>query len=155
MRSRALTTLPDDDLYVVYSISNSPYQEWQAELLDFSVHASRQPGTVLRLCAADAACPERPVPVTRTAFTFATASFSGLGRGPVPALVRRLKRSLGLPLVGRFEFPCLNKPFGMRAFLDAHGVRDDARLLWLDPDMVFHRPWSPPQRDSSSTAKLS
>ena len=31
--------LPDDTLLIVYSIGNSGYQEWQADLLDFSFAA--------------------------------------------------------------------------------------------------------------------
>ena len=49
-----LTSLPTSDLYIVYSMSNSPYQRWQADLLDFSILDVKQPGVVVRLCSHDA-----------------------------------------------------------------------------------------------------
>lgn len=136
--------LPPSDLYVVYSISNSPYQEWQARVLDFSAGVAGQPGTIVRICSQDSNHPRRPVPAFEHGYTFATPCFSSLGGRVVGPMVRWAKRRLGLATVGRFHFPCLNKPFGMRAFLAAHDLDDDARLLWLDPDMIFHRPWLPP-----------
>ena len=33
--------LPDDTLYIVYSVGNSGYQEWQADMLDFSFQCSK------------------------------------------------------------------------------------------------------------------
>lgn len=137
-------SLVPEEFYVVYSISNSPYQEWQADLLDFSARRAGQPGTLVRLCSQDPAYPQRPVPVATSAFTFATPSFSAVGHPVVGSAVRWAKRRVGLASVGRFDFPCLNKPYGMRAFLDAHDPPDNARLLWLDPDMIFHRAWRPP-----------
>ena len=44
---------PKDNIYVIYSISNSPYMEWQADLLDYSFKKSKQPGTLIRLCSDD------------------------------------------------------------------------------------------------------
>ena len=71
--------LSENDLLLVYSISNSPYQQWQAELLDFSIRACAQPGAIVRLCSPDSAYPERPVPEFAGGFTFPTAHFSTLG----------------------------------------------------------------------------
>ena len=42
--------LPHSDLYIIYSMSNSPYQQWQADLLDFSVYEAGQQGVIDRQC---------------------------------------------------------------------------------------------------------
>ena len=47
------------DKYTIYSISNAPYQEWQADLLDYSFKKVKQPGTLIRLCSEDSKYPKR------------------------------------------------------------------------------------------------
>jgi hypothetical protein len=137
--------LPRSDLYVVYSISNSPYQRWQADLLDFSIRDAEQPGVVVRLCSHDADHPELAAEPSDSGYTFMTLSFAEVGNTRYHALVRWMKKKLKIDVYGRYHFFCLNKPFGMKAFLDAHPDLDPGvRLMWLDPDMVFHRPWNPP-----------
>ncbi len=139
-----LTRLPHSDLYVVYSISNSPYQQWQADLLDFSVREVGQPGTVVRLCSLDTNHPTLEVRPSASGYTFVTPSFAELGSSRFRRFVRWAKRRLDKKAYGRYHFYCMNKPYAMRAFLEAHpSLNDDARLLWLDPDMVFNRPWEP------------
>lgn len=139
-----VTDLPRSDLYVVYSISNSPYQQWQADLLDFSVREVGQRGAVVRLCARDADFPNLEVRPAAWGTTFVTPSFAELGGSWFRGLVRWAKRRLKHEAHGRYHFYCLNKPSAMKAFLEAHpSLDDEARLLWLDPDMVFNRPWEP------------
>jgi hypothetical protein len=139
-----LDHLPRSDLYLVYSISNSPYQLWQADLLDFSVRETGQPGSIVRLCALDADYPDLAVGRSVLGYTFETPSFAELGSTGVQRFVRWVKRKLERQAHGRFHFYCLNKPHAMKAFFDDHPALDgEARLLWLDPDMVFHRPWDP------------
>jgi len=140
-----LTRLPTSDLYIVYSMSNSPYQQWQADLLDFSIVDVKQPGVVVRLCSHDADHPKFQVKPSESGYTFVTPSFAELGNSWFHELVRWTKRRLKKNASGRYHFFCLNKPYAMRAFLDDHPDLDpEARLVWLDPDMVFNRPWNPP-----------
>jgi hypothetical protein len=139
-----LTSLPRSDLYVVYSISNSPYQQWQADLLDFSIREVAQKGVVIRLCSLDVDHPTLEVRPSAWGHTFVTPSFAELGSSWFQIFLRWVKRRLEKRVFGRYHFYCLNKPYAMKSFLKAHpALDDDSRLLWLDPDMVFNRPWEP------------
>ena len=137
--------LPDSDLYIVYSMSNSPYQQWQADLLDFSVRKAGQPGVIVRLCSREGRDPDSEVQASAWGYTFATPSYAGVGDTGLRRFVLWSKRLLKRNIHGRFHFYCLNKAHAMQAFLESHpDLDDEARLLWLDPDMVFNRPWDPP-----------
>lgn len=137
-------SLPASDLYVMYSMSNSPYQRWQADLLDFSAGESAQPGEIVRLCSLDRDHARLGLSRSSVGTTFETPSYAELGHTWGRRLVRWAKRKLLRDAPGRYHFYCLNKPFGMRAFLEAHPeLEGDARLLWLDPDMVFTQAWDP------------
>jgi len=107
-------------LYIVYSISNSPYQEWQADLLDFSVAQSGQPGKIVRIVSKDPKYPDRPMPRSRNGITLETEDFSKYGGG----------------------YSAMNKPGGLR---ELHKVVTDksAVIVLLDPDMIFTRVWDP------------
>ena len=107
-------------LYIVYSISNSPYQEWQADLLDFSVAQSGQPGKIVRIVSKDPKYPDRPVPRSRNGITLETEDFSKYGGG----------------------YLIMNKPGGLR---ELHKVVTDksAVIMLLDPDMIFTGIWDP------------
>lgn len=137
--------LPQSDLYIVYSVSNSPYQLWQADLLDFSVREVGQPGEIVRLCSLEAGFPNPEVRPSSQCHTFLTPSFAGLGNVVFRRFVLWTKRLLRLRVHGRFHFYCLNKARAMQAFLEAHPeIDDEAVLLWLDPDMIFNQTWVPP-----------
>ena len=137
--------LPRSDLYIIYSMSNSPYQQWQAELLDFSAREVGQPGVIVRLCSLDGDFPNLEVRPSSSGYTFVTPSYAELGEGSFPRLVLWLKRLFKQRIFGRYHFYCLNKSFAMKAFLESHPDLDsEAKLLWLDPDMVFNQPWEPP-----------
>ncbi len=139
-----LNSLPRSDLYVVYSMSNSPYQQWQGDLLDFSARAVDQPGVIVRMCSRETDYPDLVVKPSVSGYTFVTPSFAELGDSWFRTLVRWARRRLGTTPFGRYHFYCLNKPYAMKAFLEAHpDLDDEARLMWLDPDMVFNRPWNP------------
>jgi len=137
--------LPHSDLYVLYNISNSPYQQWQADLLDFSFREVGQHGVLVRLCSLDRGFPNLEVKPSAEGYTFVTPSFAEVGNGAFQRVVLWSKRLLRLGASGRYHFYCLNKALAMKAFLDSHPDLDqEAKLLWLDPDMVFTRPWEPP-----------
>jgi len=137
--------LSQSDLYVVYSMSNSPYQQWQADLLDFSVHEVGQPGIIVRLYSLEEEGRGFEVKPSARGYTFVTPSYAEIGHRFLQRLVSWSKRRLKQPIHGRFHFYCLNKALAMQSFLESHPeLDDDAKLLWLDPDMVFNKPWNPP-----------
>ena len=137
--------LPHSDLYIIYSMSNSPYQQWQADLLDFSIREVGQRGVIVRLCAQEGGHPNLEVKPSALGFTFVTPSFAEIGNTAFRRLVLWSKRFLKHAVHGRFHFYCLNKARAMQAFLDEHPDLDnEAKLLWLDPDMVFNQAWNPP-----------
>jgi hypothetical protein len=126
-------------------MSNSAYQRWQADLLDFSVREAGQRGVLVRLCSLEEGFSNPGTGASAQGYTFVTPSYAGVGDGAFRRLVRWTKRRLNRGAPGRYHFYCLNKPHAMRDFLAAHpGIDDHAMLLWLDPDMVFNRPWEPP-----------
>ena len=144
-RSEKQGRLPLSDLYIVYSMSNSAYQQWQADLLDFSVHEAGQPGVIVRLCSLEGGVRNAQVKPSERGYTFVTPSFAEVGHRSLQRLALWSKRLLKHGVHGRFHFYCLNKALAMKSFLEAHpDVDDAAKLLWLDPDMVFCAPWVPP-----------
>jgi hypothetical protein len=137
--------LPRSDLYIVYSMSNSAYQQWQADLLDFSVHEVGQPGVIVRLCSLEGGARDSQVRPSGRGYTFVTPSFAELGHTSLQRLVLWSKRLLKHRVHGRFHFYCLNKALALKSFLESHPDLDaEAKLLLLDPDMVFCKPWAPP-----------
>ena len=137
--------LPHSDLYIIYSMSNSPYQQWQADLLDFSVREVGQPGVIVRLCSLDKGFPNFEVKPSACGYTFVTPSYAEVGNVASRRFVLWSKRLLKRGIHGRFHFYCLNKAKAMKVFLESHpGLESDAKLLWMDPDMVFNRIWESP-----------
>ena len=136
--------LPSSQLYLIYSMSNSPYQRWQADLLDFSVRHSGQPGEIVRLVSRDTASGDARVNPSATGFTLVTPDYSALGNGILSRVVLSLKRWCKSKAHGRFHFYCLNRALAIDYFLQTHPELDDeALLLWLDPDMIFNHAWVP------------
>lgn len=118
--------VPDDTLYVVYSIGNSGYQEWQGDLLDFSFVLSKQPGTLIRLVSDDSQ-DKRKINKTKYGYTLITPDFSR---------------------VGDKVWPVMNKPGSMKYLMDALSPEwktrnQNATFVFLDPDMIFTKPWDP------------
>jgi hypothetical protein len=109
--------------YVIYSISNSPYQEWQAELLDYSFKKVKQPGTLIRLCSEDGRYPGRRVPLSRAGHTIGTPNFSRL--------------------TPEIDWPVMNKPGALKWFFEHTLFHDEDTLIFLDPDMIFTKAWNP------------
>ena len=137
--------LPQSDLYIIYSMSNSPYQQWQADLLDFSAHQVGQPGVIVRLCSQEAGVSDSEVRPSIPGYTFVTPCYAETGDTNVHRFATWSKRLLKQSLHGRFHFYCLNKALAMQCFLELHSDLDDkARFIWTDPDMVFNKPWDPP-----------
>lgn len=126
--------------YTIYSISNSPYQEWQADLLDYTFEAVAQPGKLIRLCSEDSRFPGRRGARSSVGETLFTPSYSRL-EWPY---VRVLRWWVGTRWSLRHvEWAVMNKPGSLRFLFENRGFHDDDRLIFLDPDMVFTRPWAP------------
>ena len=94
--SEKLGCLPQSDLYIVYSMSNSAYQQWQADLLDFSVQEVGQPGVIVRLCSLEGGVRASRVKPSEWGYTFVTPSFAELGYTCLKRLVLWKKRLLKL-----------------------------------------------------------
>lgn len=109
--------------YVIYSISNSPYQEWQAELLDYSFRKVKQPGTLIRLCSEDAKYPNRDIPISNAGLTISTPNYS--------------------QLTPEIDWPIMNKVGSLKYLFNENYFRDFDTLIFLDPDMIFIKPWDP------------
>lgn len=119
--------LPDDTLYSIYSVGNSGYQEWQADLLDFSFHRSNQPGTLLRLISDDSLQPRKIFP-SQFGFTLVTPDFSKID--------------------GSKTWKVMNKPGSIEYFVtalsDSFKFRNrNSTVLLLDPDMVISHSYDP------------
>ncbi len=113
-------------LYILYSISNSPYQQWQADLLDFSVAVSGQPGKIIRTVSEDPKFPNRPIPQSRNGITIKTEDFGKYGDG----------------------YYALNKSGSLKKIREqasnlSEHIPDNAVILLLDPDMIFTKAWDP------------
>ena len=109
--------------YIIYSISNSPYQEWQAELLDYSFKKVGQPGMLIRLCSVDKKYPNRSIPFSKAGLTISTPNFSELSSA--------------------IDWPVMNKPGSLNFLFDNKRFDDEDTLIFLDPDMIFIRAWDP------------
>lgn len=123
--------LPDDSLFVIYSAGNSGYQEWQSDLLDFSFKQSKQPGTLIRIVSDDSPKDKRRK-INKTTVpgghTLITPDFSKINDTK--------------------NWPVMNKPGSMKFFMDSLSPdfkkrNKDAVLVFLDPDMIFTKPWDP------------
>lgn len=109
--------------YIIYSISNSPYQVWQADLLDYSFLKVKQPGTLIRLCSEDAKYPNREIPISKAGITLTTPNYSKI----TPDL----------------DWPIMNKVGSLSYIFNKKYFRDEDTLIFLDPDMIFLKPWDP------------
>ena len=119
--------LPDDTLYIVYSIGNSGYQEWQADLLDFSFCRSNQPGTLIRLISDDSPQPRKIHP-SQFGFTLVTPDFS--------------------QIEGSKTWKVMNKPGSIEFFVNSLSDQfkfsnRNSTVLLLDPDMIFTHSYDP------------
>lgn len=109
--------------FVIYSMSNSTYQEWQADLLDYSFKKVKQPGTLIRLCSKDAKYPKKEIPLSKAGLTICTPNYS--------------------KITSEIDWPVRNKP-GSLNFLFKHNIfHDEDTLIFLDPDMIFIKIWDP------------
>jgi hypothetical protein len=102
-------------IYTVFSTSDSPYQQWQSELLEYSWHQVEQPGELIRFVATTGAT---ALPAHRYARTIATP-FRGTHPGTGD------------------DYAPYNKPAALSHWLDTE--RPDGTVLLLDPDCVFLR----------------
>ncbi len=109
--------------FVIYSMSNSPFQEWQADLLDYSFQRAKQPGTLVRICSIDAKFPRRKIPKSKVGLTISTPNFSRI--------------------TWKIDWPVMNKPGSLKYIFKEDIVRDEDTLIFLDPDMIFVKAWDP------------
>jgi hypothetical protein len=98
----------------VFSVDDSVYQRWQADLLAYSHKKVRQPGKLTRLWSST----KPPTP------------FEGDTVAVEPFATH--------PETGDY-YPPYNKPTAIRQWLDRHGIEDETVLL-IDPDFVFNTP---------------
>ena len=103
-------------IYTVFSTTDTPYMQWQSELLEFSWNRVGQPGELVRLVATD-----RPdaVPQHREARCVATR----------PWQIH--------PFTGD-DYSPYNKPASLLEWL--YREQPEGTVLLLDPDCVFRRP---------------
>ena len=111
------------NIYIIYSISNSPYQEWQADLLDYSFKKVKQPGTLIRLCSEDWKYPKRKTPLSKEGVTIRTPNFS--------------------KLTSKINWPVMNKTGSLKYIFKNKKLQDEDTLIFLDPDMIFIKTWNP------------
>jgi hypothetical protein len=102
-------------IYTVFSTTDSPYQQWQSELLEYSWRQVGQPGELIRFVA--------------------TA-----GGAALPT--HRYARSIATPLRERHpetgdQYAPYNKPAALLHWLETE--RPDGTVLLVDPDCVFRR----------------
>lgn len=127
-------------IHTIYSISNSPYQEWQADLLDWSFARSGQPGNLIRICSEDSHFRGRPHSRSKVGETIPTPNHAKLDwphyrlwRCDIP--VSMFKR--------KFEWPVMNKPASLKHLFEHRALDENDTLIFVDPDMVFTKPWVP------------
>jgi hypothetical protein len=128
------------NVFTIYSISNSPYQEWQAELLDWSFVQSGQPGQLIRLCSEDPYHRDRGHSFSEVAKTICTPDYSKI-EWP---FLRLWNWNIPIsPFKKHVYWPVMNKPGSLKHLFE-HFTFDEAdTLIFLDPDMVFTKPWVP------------
>jgi hypothetical protein len=102
-------------IYTVFSTTDSPSQQWQSELLEYSWNRVRQPGELIRLVATD----ESTLPAHRYARTIATPSWQ-------------------IHPTTRDDYAPYNKPAGLLHWLRTE--RPEGTVLLVDPDCVLLEP---------------
>lgn len=127
-------------VHTIYSMSNSPYQDWQADLLDWSFVRSGQPGNLIRLCSEDSHFPGRPHSRSRVGETLLTPNYAQIDwpyyrfwRCNIPVS----------PFKRKIDWPVMNKPGSLQYLFEHRAFDEDDTLIFLDPDMVFTKPWIP------------
>ena len=106
----------------IYSVSNSDYQEWQADLLDKTFKQVGMPGTLYRLVSDDLDFPNRP---------FGTSSISKVIK--VPSFAKLPNRI----------YTAMNKPGSLIELFKRINIPNDTIMIFVDPDMIFTKPWLP------------
>ncbi len=103
-------------IYTVFSTTNTPYMDWQSELLEHSWKQVGQEGELIRLVATDGS---RELPAHRHARAVATKPWQ---RHPVTG----------------DDYAPYNKPASLLEWLETEGP--SGTVLLLDPDCVFRAP---------------
>ena len=105
-------------------MSNSPYQNWQGDLLDFSIKHSKQKGIIIRLLSIDPNYPNYPISLSKHGYTLVLPDMSK---------------------IGKYTYLPINKPLSYDKLLKKFNFRNTDKLLFLDPDMIFRRAFIPPK----------
>lgn len=103
-------------IYTVFSTQDSPYQNWQSDLLEYSWKQAGQEGELVRLVASDG---RKKLPQHRHAQTIATQPWETH------------------PNTGDW-YPVYNKPASLLEWL--YRDRPFGTVLLIDPDCVFRKP---------------
>lgn len=101
--------------YTVFSTNDTPYMQWQSDLLEYSWKRVRQEGTLIRLVATNN---PTTLPNQKHAHCIATQSWDTH------------------PDTGDF-YPIYNKPASLLEWVFTH--RPEGTVLLLDPDCVFRK----------------
>ena len=111
------------DYYIVYSTSNIPYQNWQSELLEFSINRSGENCQIIRLLSNDSSQYNKTFQLGMDV-TFVFTEFTD-----------RLPDNTFLAL--------LNKPNSFiklsEWWLRQPDLKNDSKFILLDPDMVWYK----------------
>ena len=114
---------PNVDYYIVYSTSNIPYQDWQSELLEFSIKRSGENCQIIRLLSNDSSQYNKTFQLGMDV-TFVFTEFTD-----------RLPDNTFLAL--------LNKPNSFiklsEWWLRQSHLKNDSKFILLDPDMVWYK----------------
>lgn len=107
--------MPD---YVVYSTSNTHYQRWQCELLEYSFASAKQPGKLICLCSEGE-------------------------NGDLPMRTSNISEVVALPSYMKNEqtgdfWGIANKMMSLKTWIADETI--DGSILFLDPDMLFISP---------------
>ena len=102
--------------YTVFSTNDTPYMQWQSDLLEYSWKRVGQEGVLIRLVATDT---PTQLPSQKYAHCIATQSWDSH------------------PDTGDF-YPIYNKPASLLEWVFTH--RPEGTVLLLDPDCVFRSP---------------
>ena len=103
-------------IYTVFSTTDSPYMQWQSELLEYSWVKAGQPGELVRLVSTD---DPDALPKHKYARSVAT-------------------RQSRVPAHTRDDYAPYNKPSSLLEWI--YREQPSGTLLLLDPDCVFRQP---------------
>ena len=120
------TVNPNVDFYIVYSTSNIPYQDWQSELLEFSIKrgSDKNKCQIIRLVSNDSSQYNKTFQLGQDV-TFVFTEFTD----------RLPDNTFYAPLNKPNTFIKLSE-----WWLQQSHLRNDSKFVLLDPDMIWYKP---------------